>query len=207
MPLSGWSNLKYLVSLHRQNGVVSTYGTAVVIDCPRQRVAQVIAGLTARGDGGQPLVSPGGGSHPEWSRVSAYLRSIELSPVVVALLSEAGEGRAVIAEDNDEFGASWTVLTCEGGAVTVVHRRYVLNADPDDPDEIEAAILDLEGDPRESDVAGASAAAKAARVFELDPDAMVAAEARSGAAWEELGVVGGPFPWWDALGLTWPVPA
>jgi hypothetical protein len=189
-------------------GRMSTYGTAVVIDCPRQAATQIVSSLTADSDGGRPqIASLASTSDREWSRVSAYLPTIDLTPVVTGLMSQAGEGRAAVAEDHDEFGASWTVLACNGGEVRVMHRRYVLNADPGDPEEIERAILDLEGDPRESDIAGVSAAAEAARIFESDPTAMVAAEAGSGSAWEGLGAVAGPFPWWDALGLSWPVPA
>jgi hypothetical protein len=33
---------------------------------------------------------------------------------------------------------------------------------------------------------------------------VVAAEAGSATAFEEIGVAGGPFPWWDALQLPWP---
>jgi len=55
-------------------------------------------------------------------------------------------------------------------------------------------------------VAGAQAAAAAAALFGVDPGPVVEAEIRSDHAWEELGTVGGPFPWWSALQLPWPGP-
>lgn len=123
------------------------------------------------------------------------------------LMSSTGALRAVLAEHYDEFGALWAVLAATGDRVSVVHRRYVLNADPDDPEEVALAIRSLEtNDPRAEDVAGPAAAASAAELFGLEPSRMQDAEQESASAWEELGVIGGPFPWWDAMGLNWPGP-
>ena len=45
-----------------------------------------------------------------------------------------------------------------------------------------------------------------ANLFEVDHAPMIDAENGADAAYECLGVVGGPFPWWGALGLAWSGP-
>ncbi len=40
----------------------------------------------------------------------------------------------------------------------------------------------------------------------VDPAPVVSAEADSVSTHEDLGAVGGPFPWLEPLGLTWPGP-
>lgn len=114
-------------------------------------------------------------------------------------------GRAAVAEDRDDYGACFEVLEGRGGTLATVYRAFVLNADPEDADEVEAALGEYESDPRAEDVTGKQAAQAAAGLFGVDPTAMVEADATyRDTAWEELGVVGGPFPWWPALGLDWP---
>jgi hypothetical protein len=141
------------------------------------------------------------------TRMVVALEAIEQLERFSSLLGSLGTGRAAVAEDNDEFGAAWTVLSAENGSVTTVHRRYVLNANPGKRAEIAEAVQDLGGiDPRAQDVAGEHAAAAAADLFGVDPRPLIDAEKRSNHAWEELGTVGGPFPWWSALQLPWPGP-
>jgi hypothetical protein len=41
-------------------------------------------------------------------------------------------------------------------------------------------------------------------VFGCDPARMIEAEQSSASAYLEIGIVGGPFPWRDALALPWP---
>jgi hypothetical protein len=145
-------------------------------------------------------------------RISTYVGfGIELVDRVAGLIGVADEARAAIAEDNDEFGACWVVLAARSGQVRTVHRRYLLNADPRSRRQVRLALrnFELDGqlqDPRAADVAGARAATEAALLFGVDPGPVVDAEDRSYAAYEEMGVVGGPFPWLAPLGLTWPGP-
>ena len=61
-------------------------------------------------------------------------------------------------------------------------------------------------DPRADDVAGPQALADVALLFDADPALVLAAEVRAETAFEQMGTVGGPFPWVDALGLVWPGP-
>lgn len=142
-----------------------------------------------------------------WQRVTAGYREILQVDTVANWIARAGMARAAIAEDYDEYGALWVVLANEGRGVRTVHRRYVLNADPSDPADVAVAVADNDGvDPRLQDLAGPEAAVDAAVLFGVDPAAMLVAEAESDRAYREIGVVGGPFPWWRALRLPWPQP-
>ena len=180
---------------------MSTYGTAVVIDVRPADASRVVAAL----DPASTFVDVPDG---RWVRVTTYLADIEQLDRVSELLAGAGLGRAVIAEDYDEYGALWVVLAATDGAVRTVHRRYVLNADPGSPREVALALQGLDGqDPRRQDVAGLKAATAAATLFEVEPGPMLRAEVDAERAFESIGVVAGPFPWWRALGLAWPGPA
>ena len=193
---------------------MSTFATAVVVDVPAESVPAVANALTAKAtehDNGLPAEVTSVYVQPvvEWVRISAYLPfQAGLIDEIGALISSAGQARAVIAEDNDEYGACWAVLAADGGTTRTVHRRYILNADPADPEDVGSALADFEeeGDPRIHDVAGTGAVTATAILFGVDPAQVVEAETSSDAAWQELGTVGGPFPWWDALGLIWPGP-
>lgn len=182
---------------------MSTYGTTVVIDSPdRDKLLDFAAQLAAEAADVYRSVSP-----DSWTRVVVALDGIEQVGRFSSLLGRLGTGRVAVAEDNDEFGASWTVLAAENGIVDTVHRRYVLNADPTNRTDVARAIQDLgTSDPRTLDVAGPQAAAAAAALFGVDPGPVVEAEAKSLHVWKELGTVGGPFPWWLALRLPWPGP-
>jgi len=136
--------------------------------------------------------------------MTAHLGEIEQVEGVRQVLAAVGHGRAVVAEDYDEYGALWVVLAASNGKVRTVHRRYILNADPNDPADVALVLQDFNGnDPRAEDVAGRAAATEAAKLFEVDPAPMADAEDSADSAHEDIGTVGGPFPWWDALGLEW----
>lgn len=182
-------------------GCVSTYGTALVVDVPPGTEFHVSDEVHASFEVGFRIAAPDG-----WHRSVALLSAVDLVEDILDALRAAGRGRVAIAEDNDEFGARWVVAHAANNAAQVVHRRYILNADPDDVDEVDVAVGDLGGDPRELDVAGPGAAAAAAMLFGVPTDPMITAERESAAAWREIGIVGGPFPWWSALVLPWPVP-
>ena len=180
---------------------MSTYGTALVLDVPADAHIGVLEEALQAQDG---FISWHNGAG--FQRLAAYMpMKIDQYPLVERLLAWVARGRAAIAEDYDEFGALWMVLEARNGTVRTVHRRYVLNANPRRPWEVKAALASLDGvDPRKDDVPGAAAAAEAAAVFDADERAMVTAERASKRAYRELGVIGGPFPWWTALGLPWP---
>lgn len=181
---------------------VSTYGTALVIDVAvGGDVAGVQSRLLALEDADVYVIDGLAG----WHRFSTYTREVEITKDIGGLLELAGRSRAAVAEDFDEFGAEWSVLSNRDGQVEILHRHYILNADPAAPDEVSVAISDLgDDDPRIENVDGPDAATAAAREFDRDPAAMLAAEDRADQAWRKLGDVGGPFPWWDALELPWP---
>lgn len=196
---------------------MSTYATTVWVDLrPDGPVARVAEGLAGLRDPSSALGSPAEriwiDVESDWVRLTTYLTfAIEVIDKITALLESAGEARAAIAEDNDEFGACWVVVAVEGGVARTVHRRYVLNADPRSRRDVRQTLRDFvqDGqlkDPRADDVAGAEAAAQAARLFGVEAGPVVDAEAGSVTAFEGLGIVGGPFPWLEPMGLTWPGP-
>lgn len=173
---------------------MSSFGAAVVVDVPTEQADRVAAALTG-------LVEPSG-EVDGLARLSGYTDDLERVQDAVALaVSGVEEARAALALDWDEYGAEFQVLSAEG----IVYRAFVLNADPADPDAVETAVDDHEEDPRIGDLTGPAAANAAATLFGLDPQPMVQADATyTDTAWEEIGVIGGPFPWWGALGLEWP---
>ena len=179
---------------------MSTFGTAIVIDvAPGSELSEIAAVLNAR-DAFPCAVELESG----WTRVSAFLPDVGQLDLIKDLSVSAGTCRVAVAEDDDEFGALWVVLSVRDGVVETVHRRYILNADPNDPAEVEAALQDLDGvDPRTEDVAGPGAAQAGADLFEVEQAPMLEAELESAWAFEQIGIVGGPFPWWDALRLPW----
>ncbi len=196
---------------------VSTFATTVWVDLrPDGPVARVAEGLESFRDPENVLGAPAErvwvDVESDWVRLTTYLsHAIELVDPITALLESAGEARAAIAEDNDEYGACWVVLAVEGGVARTVHRRYVLNADPRSRRDVKHALHDfVQGgelkDPRAADVAGAKAAVEAALLFDVELGPVINAETGSVTAFEGLGVVGGPFPWLEPMGLTWPGP-
>ena len=198
--------------------VVSTFGAAIWVDLrPDGPVSQVASGLM-RLHGESGMHTP---QDVVWVKVESDCVRLttssaledDLAETIEAMIAPAAWARVAMAEDLDEFGARWTVLAKDAASpgIRVVHRRYILNADPSDPVEVNAALQDFVADgvlndPRSDDVGGPEAATQAAEIFGVSPEQVVAAEAASDTAHEELGVVGGPFPWLDPLGLVWPGP-
>ncbi|KNX38848.1 hypothetical protein [Luteipulveratus halotolerans] len=141
-----------------------------------------------------------------WSRHAAYADAPDDWDLLLPAVADAGRARLVVAADFDEYGALWLVASADGGVVREVHRRYVLNADPTDTAAVTAAIDELGEDPRAEDIAGPDAAGEAAVLFGQPTGPMVQAEAGSASAYQRIGTVAAPFPWWEALGLRWPAP-
>lgn len=177
---------------------MSTFGTAFVVDVPTGASVGAEETLAEASDEISSVPLDGG-----LVRLSRYSSDLEAIAEEITLLLAGLEGaRAALAEDFDEYGARFRVLV---GGVGHVYQAFVLNADPEDPEAVEAAADDHEEDPRADDLTGSDAARRAAEVFDVDPTAMVEADRTyRSTAWEQIGVVGGPFPWWDALGLECP---
>jgi hypothetical protein len=177
-----------------------TYSTVAIIDVRGDDTFDAVKDAvrcTAIGSREKPV---GDG----WRRMIVQFGGIEWVDDIQTWLAAFGVARAAISEDDDEFGAQWVVLAAEGGTVRTVHRRYLLNADPNDPAEVKNVLSDFEdGDPRRGDVAGAPAARAAAALFDQEPGPMVAVERATKRAHGGSGVVQQPLPWWEALALPW----
>jgi hypothetical protein len=181
---------------------MSSFGTAFVIDTP-PGVATAIVDQYSHEHAREAYVLR---SADGWRRVSAYLDEPGRLNELLELAVSVGTARFVVAEDFDEYGALWAVVTAVDSTARVLHRRWILNADPDDEEAVETAIQDNDGDPRASDVTGDAALFAVAQLFGVDISRLSDADEESASAWMQIGVIGGPFPWWDALGLPWPEP-
>jgi hypothetical protein len=170
---------------------VSSYGTAVVVDVPGDaELAVVTRTLTSQIGDTYELAAPDG-----WRRATAYLHEPGRLDDIAETLKHVRTARAAFAEDFDEYGALWAVISVDAGEVRTIHRRWVLNADPDDAAQVQRAIEDAGEDPRQGDVRGEQAATEAATLFGADPAAMIDAERASESAYKQIGTIGGPFPW------------
>ena len=178
---------------------MSSYGTAFVIDVPDGVEVSVPDEVRESLENGYRAVAADGRR-----RIVASVNAVGLVDTILDMVRTAGEGRVASPRTTtSSVRAGWWRARPRAPS-EIVHRRYILNADPADPDEVEGALADLGTDPRRSDLAGPAAAEAAARLFAVPVEPMITAEAESAESWQELGVVGGPFPWWTALDLLWP---
>lgn len=188
---------------------MSTYGSVAAVDVPPGIDIRAACRAMMQAQAGDEYVAE---PADDWHRHLMMFGGIELLPQLEELLRTAGTARLALSEDYDEYGSLWVVLAAQDGHIRTVHRRYVLNADPADATEVAQAVAVLRADPhtgdialpdpRDSDVTGADAAAEAAALFAVAPEAMLAAEEAADETFEILGVVGA-LPWWDALGIPW----
>lgn len=125
--------------------------------------------------------------------------------------SATGVERALLALDHDEYGAEHVVLDGREGDLLRVHHVYVY---PDgEPDEEYAPTLaglparpDLRANP-DGTLTGADALAAAAALYDITAERMVRAAREAAGAFESLQIVFAPVaPWWNALGVSYPVP-
>jgi hypothetical protein len=119
--------------------------------------------------------------------------------------------RALLGLDHDEYGVEHVVLDGRGGALVRVHHVYVY---PDGEVDEEcaptlaglAARSDLAANP-DGTLTGADALAAAAALYDVAADGMVRAVRETANAFESLQIVFEPVaPWWQALGVTYPIP-
>jgi hypothetical protein len=119
--------------------------------------------------------------------------------------------RALLGLDHDEYGVEHVVFDGRGGGLLRVHHVYVY---PDGQVDEEYAPT-LAGLPARPDLAanpdgtltGVDALAAAAALYDVAADRMVRAVQATVNSFESLQIVFEPLaPWWDALGVTYPVP-
>lgn len=135
----------------------------------------------------------------------AATADIETLARITVMLRSAGTCRAAVAEDYDEYGALWVVLSSyEGRSATFIDGTCstpTRGAGCRSAQRSGASTASTRG-PRTSPAS--PAAASAAELFDVPPGPMVEAERSSGEAYQGIGTAGGPFPWWKALWLPWP---
>lgn len=117
----------------------------------------------------------------------------------------------MVGLDHDEYGAEHVVLAGVGDGLCRVHHVYVHPG----------GVADGEGEPTMTDVPvrpdlqttpdgtvdGVAARAAVAELFAVEGTRMESAAEQAASAHETLGSVFAPFaPWWEALGLTYPIP-
>ncbi|GAA3948418.1 hypothetical protein [Gordonia caeni] len=109
----------------------------------------------------------------------------------------ASRGRAVVCEDADQYGILFQVWKLDPVAdSTCVYCAYVPYPGNQPESRSASRVLD-----------GPAAAAAAAELYGVDPEAMTAVDDDRTAVSATIGVVGTPFtPWLEALGVTWPDP-
>ncbi len=149
--------------------------------------------------------------HGEHARVTllADWGNIWLGPVVARAAGDVQ--RALVGLDHDEYGVEHVVFDGRGGALLRVHHVYVYPHG--EPDEQYAPTLaglparaDLTANP-DGTLTGVDALAAAAALYHVAADRMVRAVQETANAFESLQIVFTPLaPWWNALGVTYPVP-
>jgi hypothetical protein len=119
--------------------------------------------------------------------------------------------RALLGLDHDEYGAEHVVFDGRGGSLLRVHHVYVYPGG--EADEEYAPTLagvparpDLTANP-DGTLTGPDALAAATALYDVAADRLVRAVRDTVDAFESLQIVFEPLaPWWDALGVTYPVP-
>src|SRR6266540_2645233 len=149
--------------------------------------------------------------HGEHARVTllADWGNIWLGPVVARAAGDVQ--RALVGLDHDEYGVEHVVFDGRGGPLLRVHHVYVYPHG--EPDEQYAPTLaglparaDLTANP-DGTLTGVDALAAAAALYHVAADRMGRAVQETANAFESLQIVFTPLaPWWNALGVTYPVP-
>lgn len=178
---------------------MSTYGTAVLIDThDTESMTRVLHSIIALGEPRNaeavvwaPLQQLG----PDAARGGIYLPFVQVDESATEVLSGLTDGRVAVADDFDEYGAIFSSWQADHNGARLVYRAVIC---PEEDDSLRA-----EGELPE--LTGESAADQLATLWGVDAAAVRAADAQQSALPDKLGVVGGPFPWWSALGLPWPV--
>jgi|GEM_PF-6388604 len=176
---------------------MSTYGTAVIADTTTCEEAEAItanmrklAAMTVDRCTLNPVAPVG-----ELWRASGYVAMSTSEMIGADLFAGVDTGRAVIADDIDEYGAVWTAWRVHDAEPVVVYRKYLA------PDE-KAVDAELAA----KDRADPDAALDMAELWGANPTVVAAVEDHFGAMSQSLGMVGAPFqPWLDALELQWPI--
>ncbi|QKT06295.1 hypothetical protein HUN08_03085 [Gordonia sp. X0973] len=183
---------------------MSTYGTAIIADVADEAAARRIlpqleaaleplyADISSIVPNPAAEAEPAISTHGNQVRMSVYLPTAAVDDLAHQAFHAVGPGRAVVAEDADEYGVVFSVWKLTTGDPQQVYRTHVTgDSNPElVPDNLRQ---------------GAQAATEAAALYDADPQAILDIENDPTPVADNLGTIGDPFsPWLDALGLAWP---
>ena len=173
-------------------GLGGSFGTAVVIDSDSRQGLDAGLEVLRRAEywddaGAQVTIST---LDDGTSRLSVYAPYVQAAPLVESgLVAAIGRGRVVIGDDFDEWGAHFASWRVEDGTPTLTY-RYAIRVE--------------DADPLPADQIGPQASAALADLWGVDLEPLLAIDADVERLADELGVVAGTRPWFDALGVRWP---
>lgn len=187
---------------------MSTYGAAVIADLYSQVAANQLAAnlenIATTTTLDALLDSPIPQAHTDSTvdtkplpdgryRLSIYQTAI-IADNATKILTALGPGRAVIADDWDDYGICFTGWILTDGAPECIYRTYIY-----DPDG------DINEDETGRDINDTTAAHHLAELWNVPAQPVIDATHNPDAIIDNLGIIGTPFdPWLTALHLTWP---
>lgn len=174
---------------------MSTYGLAIIADLPDEPTAhQLLTQLTTTltpDDDPDHAITP----HPDYGT-----RLIINAPGLVAnhqehdIFTGLPAGRAIVCEDGDEYGVTFSAWQFHNGTPTCIYNAYV-DAGDRDPDTAARTLT------------GTTAATTLAALYNTNPQPLLDLETDPTPIQEEIGIIASPFlPWLHALHLDWPQP-
>ncbi|WP_161895285.1 hypothetical protein [Gordonia spumicola] len=183
---------------------MSTYGVVVISDLSSEESARALRARIVDVLTRQWREMSGSGPIDElWTaivEVEGGARLTVSAPGMIADRAErefftgADQGRAVVCEDSDEYGVQFGVWKLGSEGPSLVYRLYA----QDEEYEADQGSIARQ-------VRGADAATRAARVFDVDPGALIDLDSDTAPVVGEIGFVGSPFiPLLNALNLQWP---
>lgn len=177
---------------------MSTHGTAIIIDTDdAESMTRLLHSVIARAEpdhASSTVWAPLQPLGPTTVRGGIYLPGVQIDEEATEILSQLTSGRVAVADDFDEYGAIFSSWNVDQHAPHLVYRAVIC---PEGDDS-------LREDSELPELTGEFAANQLAALWRVDPATVRAADAQRDSLTDELEVVGGPFPWWSALGLAWP---
>jgi hypothetical protein len=187
---------------------MSTYGAAIIADLTTQTAANQLATnlehtatittLDALLQPSTPQTAPDNDVDTKILPDGRYRLSVYQTAIIddnaEKILTALGPGRAIIADDWDDYGICFTGWKLTNDAPECIYRAYIY-----DPDG------DINEDATGRDINDTTAAHRLAELWDVPPEPIIDAIANTNEIIESLGIIGTPFdPWIHALQLEWP---